>query len=311
MQIKRPGFLATVFLFALFFCGYHLVFSEPTQSLVIVKGRNIPPYNSVVSAFKEAIQSHQNTLKIVEIDFEEGKQEGQINAQLQAAKPVLVLTLGTPATKMVRQLSLNAPVVYTMILDPAKNDILAPGVAINISSEAKLKELKMILPGIKALGVIYSSADSFMYEDISLACKRLGLRLVERKIDSQKDFPAAIEGIFREADCFLMIPDPNIYPPKVTEQLLLQGLQRKIPVIGLSASYAKAGAFIAFDCDYEDLGRQTAEFALRILTGDSQAAKEMQVTRKIKFSLNLQVAERLGVIIPQEILNEAGEVFGR
>jgi len=65
-----------------------------------------------------------------------------------------------------------------------------------------------------------------------------------------------------------MVADTKIYFPKSIEHLLREGLSRKIPVIGLSSSYTKAGSLISFDCDYEDLGRQTAEFALRILAGE-------------------------------------------
>jgi putative tryptophan/tyrosine transport system substrate-binding protein len=109
---------------------------------------------------------------------------------------------------------------------------------------------------------------------------------------------------------FPYISDPNIYLPKATEFLLLEALQKKVPVVGLSSSYTKAGAITAFDCDYDDLGKQAAELILKIINADPVAVKETIAPRKIKFSLNLKVAERLEIAVPPEIINEAGEVFG-
>ena len=135
--------------------------------------------------------------------------------------------------------------------------------------------------------------------------------LIGKQVDSQKDFPAALDEILKDSDCFVMLADPNIYLPKTTEYLLLQGLQRKVPVVGLSSSYTKAGALLSFDCDYDDLGKQTAELALKILNNEPEALEESVLPRKINFSLNLMVAQRIGVEMPASATQEASEVFGK
>jgi len=109
----------------------------------------------------------------------------------------------------------------------------------------------------------------------------------------------------------LMIPDPKIYFPRSVEYLLLESLRKRFPVVGLSRLYTKAGALLSFDCDYKDLGRQAGEIALRILDGENPADIQPQRPGKIKFSLNLLTAERLGIKIPSVIITEASEVFGK
>lgn len=108
-----------------------------------------------------------------------------------------------------------------------------------------------------------------------------------------------------------MIADTTLYLPQVTEYLLLESLRAKFPVIGLSSCYTKAGAVLSFDCDYKDLGRQAGEISLRILQGENPSNIPIARPEKIKFSLNLSAAERMNIKIPDSIIKQASEVFGK
>jgi putative ABC transport system substrate-binding protein len=81
--------------------------------------------------------------------------------------------------------------------------------------------------------------------------------------------------------------------------------------MGISPSYARAGALIALSCDYRDIGNQAGEISVRILKGERCSAIKVAPPRKVKLFLNIAVADRLGVKIPKKILREAEEVFGQ
>ena len=114
-------------------------------------------------------------------------------------------------------------------------------------------------------------------------------------------------------DWFLMIPDTDIYFPKLVEHLLRESLKNKFPVIGLSSTYVEAGALVSFDCDYEDLGKQAAELALAsgMLEGEKQVNTRFVRPRKVKLSLNLLTADILGIKVPPEVIEQASPVFGK
>lgn len=310
MQFNR-ALISALFLIR-FFCPAGTVYAQENTPLVIVTSRSAAPYNNVVMSFKKTLLGRQGNIDIVELNFEDKKTAENLNSSIETIKPVLILTLGTPATRAVRQMFGSLTVVYTMILNPEKSNVSPPGISIDIPFELKLSEFKRIFPTVKRIGTIYSPEYNFIFEEALRACNRLGLRLIGKEIASQNEFPSALEEIINETDCFLMLADPNVYLPKTTEQLLIRGIQRKIPVIGLSASYAKAGAVIAFDCDYEDLGRQAAELFLRMLAGEDRRIREtVAVPRKITYSLNLLVAKRIGTELSPKVIKNAGEVFGR
>ncbi|MDY6954416.1 MAG: ABC transporter substrate binding protein, partial [Thermodesulfobacteriota bacterium] len=150
-----------------------------------------------------------------------------------------------------------------------------------------------------------------LYEEALNACATLGLDLFAESIASQKDFPDAFKDLAKDIDSFLMIPDSKIYFPRLVEFLLLESLKQKIPVVGLSSAYVKAGALVAFDCDYEDLGDQAGELALSILAGKASGLARILRPRKVHLSLNLMAAKRMEVVIDSAIIERAHEVYGK
>jgi putative ABC transport system substrate-binding protein len=82
-----------------------------------------------------------------------------------------------------------------------------------------------------------------------------------------------------------------------------------VPIVGLSSSYTRAGALASFEADYADMGRQAAEMALRIAGGQSPRAIKPSGPRRVKTSINLAVAERLGIAFDPEAIKEADDVF--
>jgi len=288
-------------------------YSGEKIAITAIKSRNIAPYNTALRGFRDYLNRQGIDAHITEFSLE-GKEKDElsyIREEIKSKKPDLVLTLGTPATKIAQEISKDIPVIFTMVLDPNGSKISPPGVSMDIPPEIKLRNIKRVFPDAKRIGLIYSADSIRAYEEVSEVCGRLGFQLIAKKIDSRKEFPDAFEYLWWQIDCFLMIPDSKIYFPDSVKYLLAEGLRKKIPIIGLSSSYTKAGALISFDCDYEDLGEQAAEIAFDILAGKNPVKTEFVKPRKTDISLNLLAARKLEIKIPSEITKAAREVYGR
>jgi ABC-type uncharacterized transport system substrate-binding protein len=107
------------------------------------------------------------------------------------------------------------------------------------------------------------------------------------------------------------LPDSKIYFVQSIKYLLLEGVRRKFPIVGLSSFFTKAGTVMSMECDYKDIGKQTAEVAELVLKGSDPSTTKISVPRKVVYSLNLQVAERIGRHFPQKLIDGASEVFGK
>lgn len=277
----------------------------------VVFSSDLEPYQQSWQGFEEFLDEKEVALWANKYNLEKEKPE-VVFSRIKEQRPDLVFTLGTKASKLAKEEIDNIPVVFSIVLDPeGLIDSNVTGVLLGIPARMKLTEIKRILPDVKKIGLVCSPKTASLYQETLQSCRELGLQLITRKIDTGKEFPEAIEEISRQIDCFLMIPDAKIYFPQSVEYLLLESLRKGFPVVGLSSFYTKAGALLSFDCNYKDLGRQAGEIALKILDGEEPADIPHSRPRVIKFSLNLLVAERLGIKIPSAIIEEAGEVFGK
>ncbi len=239
---------------------------------------------------------------------------------IKKEKPQLILTIGTRALRLLKMRIRDIPIIACMVVNQDEIEgANVTGVTMSVPTEAKLQWIEKNLPEAKTIGLIYSSETAGLTAEISQTCNEFGYTVIAKKINSGEEIAVALNGMSSKIDCFLMIPDAKIYFPKSIEYLFMEGLKRRFALIGLSSFYTKAGAFVSFDCDYQELGRQTAEMIMkaRRVTRDIASTHSVSTNippespRKITVSLNLLVAEKIGIKIPPSTIKEAKEVFGR
>ncbi len=280
-----------------------------SDGVFAVFSADIAPYRQAFDGFKGAVQVRKGALRIVECDLEKEGAE-RIVQRMITEKPHLVLAIGPEAAKFAKERIGNTPVVYSMVLRP--QPLAGPNitwVSMEVPLRAKLERIRKIFPDAGTVGMLYSPGSAVLYREAVQGCRAVGLQVVGKEINSGKDLPNAFNDMAPQIDLFLMAPDTKIYFPESIKYLLIEGLRKKVPVIGLAASYTRAGALVSFDADYRDLGRQAGEMALRIIDGEKPQDIEPSRPRRIKTSVNLAVAERLGIRIDPQVIKEASDVF--
>ncbi|MBN2289134.1 MAG: ABC transporter substrate-binding protein [Candidatus Glassbacteria bacterium] len=225
--------------------------------------------------------------------------------------PDLIITVGTPATRSAMAHVRNIPIVFTMVLDnlidlnsPARNSDVC-GVTLAIPVEKQLEMMRMALPDIRRVGFIYSRGSAQMYQSAKDIANREGLRLLASEIASERDIPEILRRILPEIDVLWMPPDAVIYERNILRFILLECFQNNVPIMAASRQIAIAGTPLALGVDYEDIGRQTAELALRRLSGRTFSRSGIQHPRKVVLYINERVVSKLGINIPQNIVDQA------
>ena len=87
------------------------------------------------------------------------------------------------------------------------------------------------------------------------------------------------------------------------------GRIRKIPLIVGEGDSVERGGLATWGINYEKLGYQTGEMAIKILEGENPAEMPVETLEDIELSINVSAAERMGVDIPQELLDQADNVI--
>jgi putative ABC transport system substrate-binding protein len=286
---------------------------EEAVSLVVATSRDEGPYAGVVAGIRESFEESRipTSLAIHSLEANAAGAMAAVRAARRGGE-ALILTVGTVATKAALDAPGQAPVVACMIGDTAdlREAENATGVLLEFPLETQLDWIRRFVPKSQAIGVLYNPAEN--QEQIDRAKKvagKLGLRLIPREVHRPQDLPDALQSLAREADMLWAVTDQTVLSRQTAQAILLFSFRNRMPFSGLSASWVKAGALYALDRDYEDLGAQCAEMALRILNGASVKSLPVARPRKVVYVLNLRTAQHLNLNLPPALVDGAAQVF--
>ena len=289
------------------------VHPESIKTVVVVKSRNLVPYNQAVEGLKKTFAARDFAVQIreVELPSEPTKEEPFLRA-LEKSGPDLVVTVGTQATLSVVRTIKRAPVVFSLVLFSEESESLlqnrpanVTGSAMDIPINLQFQRLQEVIPELKRVGVIFNPQNSMgEIEGARRAAREIGLTLVEIPVTNESEVLQQVEGLKGKVDVLWSVADSTVFTPRSVDSILLLTLRDGIPFVGLSPSFVKAGALLSFSCDYQDVGSQSAEQALEILAGKSPAEVSVAYPRRISLFLNLNTARAIHLEISQKLQSQ-------
>ena len=274
----------------------------------VLYSSDIESFTETVKGFKAQLHTKGVNLKISEYSLSKIAPDAAVQ-QMIAETPNLVLAAGPQAAKIIKEKISSIPVIYCCVVDPREYSASNfTGAILDIPADIKLHALKKMLPKIKKIGLIYSDKTVSIFNEFSSVVGKYGFELLSQKVTTESDFANKFNSLTAADYCFIMIPD-GVYSSQTIKLVLLEGLKNRFPVVGLSPFFTKAGALLSFDCDYEDHGKQVAEIALSILNGAKPSDIKPVRPKKIKYTLNMAIAAKIGVDIAPNTEEEASAVF--
>ena len=184
------------------------------------------------------------------------------------------------------------------------------GVALEFPIDTQLHWLKRFLPAARTVGVLYNPAENQPRIDAAApVAARMGLTLETHAVPSPRDLPLALESLGRRVDVLWSVPDPLVLNAQTAQQVLLFSLNQRLPFVGLSSAWVKAGALYALEWDYVDLGAQCGQLAGQILQGAPPASIPVASPRKVAYVINQRTATQLRLELPETLLRGARELF--
>ncbi|MBV1931010.1 MAG: hypothetical protein KUG71_04770 [Porticoccaceae bacterium] len=289
----------------------------------IVNGRNILVVCSKdCNRSREMIDGFSASLKNLDEDFnfrELGLTEGDaangrfdIGVFTDAGLPGLIFAVDIAAARLVSTVSKAIPIIVGKVR--SAEDLKAiphtTGLVVQHPPETQLKWLKRVMPTARRVGVLYSTEENREeIEAAQVAAQKLNLELVAVRARTPKDLPLALKDVLNRVDVLLGIPDSVILSRQTAKAILLASFRKRIPFVGLSASWVKAGALYSLDSAAEDLGEQSAQIGVRLLSSVNAEVIGVQHPTKIGLIINAKTAEHLNLKLPNGLIGEAQQVF--
>ncbi len=224
----------------------------------------------------------------------------------------LILAIATPAAQAVANTTKDIPILVTAVTDPADAKLVAdntvPGGNVTGTSDlTPVKEqidlLKKLVPSAKKIAFLYNSSEQnskFQVDMAKAKSDEIGLSYIDATITNPNDIQQVVQSLVGKVDA-VYVPTDNMVSAGMANVIAITE-PAKIPVICGEAAMLNAGGLATYGIDYYELGKLTANQAVKILKGESKPADmPIEYIQNPVLEVNTNAAQKLGVTIPADL----------
>jgi putative ABC transport system substrate-binding protein len=284
-------------------------------------------------AFYKVIDGLKEGLK--ELGIAEGTQlvlefrdlKGDRNAAEEAARSLergkvdLIYVVSTSVATLVKRATAQVPIVFAVGVDPVAAGLIEsfakPGGRLTgvhyLSDDVtakRLEILKEILPEVRSVVTFYNPGNEFALRAAKLAreaARQLKIELVERRVASVDEFRRSLDALkVQEVDAYFYTNDAMV--SSQAQFIIDTARAKKLPTMFHEPSFVQQGALIGYGVSYDEVGRLSAKYVQRVLTGTNPRNLPVESVSRLALAVNLKTARELGLTIPQSFLFRADKV---
>jgi putative ABC transport system substrate-binding protein len=271
-----------------------------------------------------------------ELRLEEGKQfvlsirdwKGDAKIAEEAAKKFeqekvdLIYATSTNSTVAARRATAEIPIVFCAGTDPVVvglvDSFANPGGRLtgvyNRSTDLtakRLELLKEILPKLRRVVTFYDPRRPTTIESSKLAreaAKQMGIQFVERHVGSVEEFQAGVRALRAgEFDAYLAVAEPIV--TNQAQLMIDTARAKRLPTMFNFTSEVIKGGLASYGVSFHQVGRVSAKYVQRILTGVKPKDLPVEGVDKIDLVINLKMAKQIGLTVPPNVLVRADKVI--
>lgn len=280
-------------------------------------------------ALDAVVKGMQDELAAAKINAEYDVQNanGDINAaasiatKFQSEKVNLAVGVATPTSQSLVNILKGIPIVFTAVTDPVKAGLVASlkkgdknvtGVS-DMTPVKQQIELLLKVKKVKRLGHIYTSSEEnavVLAGIVKQVCKELGIEYVETTVSKSSEVKQAVQAIIRRVDALYISTDNTVV--SAMSAISDVAMKAKVPIMSADPSSAENYPVLAaWGFDYYKMGRTTGKLVVEILKGkkpEQIPTQFMTKTSDVDLLINLDVAKKLGLNFPKDIVKSANKI---
>ena len=251
-----------------------------------------------------------------------GKQDTaqQIAGQFVSAKKDLIFAIATPTAQACYNATKDIPIVFSAVTDPVKDGLAkdlkssgcnTTGTSAMANIDEQLALLKEVLPDAKTLGVVYTTSETNsvnQVNELETLASKYKLTIKKIGVANINEINQVLSNSMGDIDVLYAPTDNNV---AASYELVAQiALKANKPVMGAEPAVVEKGGLISKGIDYYELGKMAGYKAAEILDGKNPQDIEIETMKELAITVNTDVAKKLGITIPQNILDSAKKVTG-
>lgn len=233
----------------------------------------------------------------------------------------LIVAIATPSAQAAAGETTSIPIIFSACTDPIGSGLVdnleRPGKNISGTSDAvsaeQIMELAVqITPGITRIGALYNSSETnsvSVIDDLKAYAGRHDITVVEATVTNSSEVQQAVQSLVSRVDAIFSPIDNTVASAMPVVAQVTRKAQ--IPIYVGADSMVKEGGLATYGVNYVTLGRETAKMAAAVLEGKKAGDLPVKMITDFEIYLNQETAEAIGVTFPNDLLEEAVEIFGK
>ena len=269
------------------------------------------PYRSIFTNIIDGIRDTAgNEVKLLAVSTDD--EVDTVSQWIEQNNIDSLIALGSRSQKLAAKTDIENKVVGAIIKPPEENGFQA-GVLLTPDPNTMFENLKLLVPNVGKIYVVYSEQHSGWYIDIAqMAARQNGLELEAVKSESKRDsittYKKILDSDVDKNSAVWLLQDPLSSDRRIILPLVLElAWEKKIPVISNRAGHVERGALLALYPDHFELGISLAQMSIR---NQMQAQKYAPFTDALN-AANTRTADHLDLNWSRKTKRSINLVFPR
>jgi hypothetical protein len=239
--------IKTILLFMILFCVFSFSFAELKYAkYAIVVANRYKPYMDVVKGFTKSSNKNAEVFYL-------NDNPKRIEISLKKNKYDFIVAVGVQSLSFVKNIKVNIPIFYSLLVYPPDNMSEVCGVYLQPSPKKMSDILKKEYPDVKNIVIPATSKDSMNYID---NLREYYSEDVHIKVINLKEIKKLIVSSSVGNGVFLFIPD-ELFSSDILIKEIIDLVGGKFFVVGYNPFFCAVGADVCFRNDYVDIGKQS------------------------------------------------------
>ncbi len=256
----------------------------PARDAVVVYRSGSEVYDQAIAGLREAIAGTSYRIDLVDLAKSSDFMSGQ---------PKLIAAVGIGAWEQVRNAASSVPVIPALVLRQEVRDSSHGAIYLDVSLPLIAENLHRVFPGKSRLGLIHRRTWPAPDRATLAKLKQLGFDLRVTECSGPDKLLSVFASLKGEVDFVITEPDSELYNSATVKPLVLVSLEQRLPIVGFSESFVRAGALIGICPNFHELGRQTGDLILRMLDGKNLSSDEEM--HKVTVAVNQRISRLMGI----------------
>jgi ABC-type uncharacterized transport system substrate-binding protein len=285
------------------------------------------PFNNVVDGLKDGLKDlglEAGKDLILEVRDAKGDPAAVEEAarSLERDKVNLIFVISTSVTTKVKRATTEVPIVFAVGADPVAAGLVEsfakPGGRLTgvhfISAELtakRLELLKEILPRLRKVITFYDPGNAIALAAAKTAreaARQLKIEIIERPVTSAEELRLGLKVLeAKDADAYFYTNDAMV--TSQVQSIIDVARAKNLPTMFHEESLVAHGALVSYGVGYYQVGRLSAKYVQRVLTGTSPGNLPVESISRLVLAVNLKTARELGITIPQSVVLRADKVI--